>query len=431
MSPCCSSDWLQYRNPIGRTIFYRASVSTNILSEGIGFYDKSRSDIKSAAFSSDIRVTELDGVRGMAILFVLLWHYVGIPLSPAGIHLNPDQWIPSIKLSMILLRSGVDLFFVLSGFLITGILIDHRASRIYYRPFFARRICRIFPLYYVLFLIFAGARFAGVRGPFFDGPIPLMSYATMTQNYFMAGYGTYGAIWLGATWSLAIEEQFYLLFPFVVRHSRRSLPWLFVVGIVGAPALRIWCYHHFGNDDFAAYTWLPCRLDSLCWGAIVACTLRTSIGVNFLQRYRSALAVVFVVLLAGAVILDAALARDIGYHMSIWGHTLLAILYASFIVLVVLNAGRDITRLFRWRPLCDLGRISYGVYLTHGIILAFVFAAFSRPAVLDGVVGSSLVLAAFILTLVIASVSYRYFEKPIIKLGHRIDYDKGVLQPLS
>ena len=366
--------------------------------------------------SSDKRIIELDGIRGVAVLFILIWHYVGIPWLPAGIELHPDSWIPSFKLSLIFFRSGVDLFFVLSGFLIGGILIDQRETKYYYRTFFIRRLCRIFPLYYTLLLIYVVARFAGVRGQLFDGPIPLASYMTMTQNYFMVGIGTYGAAWLGATWSLAIEEQFYLLFPFIVRYAKRALPWVLLIGIVGASLLRIWCYHHF-NNDAAAYMWLPCRLDSLCLGVLTAYLLRMPVTLSFICRRRRWLAGIFAALTAGAIGLDAALARDIGYHMSIWGHTLLAPLYASAILLAVLYEGRGCIAFLRVRPLVFLGRISYGVYLVHGIVLISVFAVAGRTVRLGNLIDAGLLACALTLTIAICLFSYRWLERPFLQIG--------------
>lgn len=128
---------------------------------------------------------------------------------------------------------------MLSGFLIGGILLDQRQVQNYYGTFYLRRVCRIFPLYYALVLTFLAAKAFAVQGEFFTGPIPLLAYATFTQNYFMTSFGTYGAAWLSATWSFAIEEQFYLLFPLVVRHTERALPWILVGGLIGAPLLRI------------------------------------------------------------------------------------------------------------------------------------------------------------------------------------------------
>jgi peptidoglycan/LPS O-acetylase OafA/YrhL len=364
-----------------------------------------------------VRLAELDGIRGIAALFILIWHYVGIPMPPAGIYLQPDSWIPSFKLSLIFFRSGVDLFFVLSGFLIAGILLDHRKSQSYYRTFFIRRVCRIAPLYYTLVLIFAVAKITGANGPLFDGPIPLAGYITLTQNYFMAAWRNYGAIWLGATWSLAIEEQFYLSFPFIIRRAGAALPWILIAGIVGAPLLRIWCYHYFGNTDWGAYVWLPCRLDSLCWGALLAYILRKPTALSIICRRRQWIIGGFILLLAGAAVLDAALARDIGFHTSFWGNSLLAVLYTFAILLAVLYAGSSCTAFLRLDLLRRLGKISYGVYLVHGIALMSIFSIVGRPVGLKSLWDAGLIGIALMLTIVLCTISYHRLEAPFLRLA--------------
>ena len=124
------------------------------------------------AASSNVRLVELDGIRGIAVLFILIWHYIGIPM---GIQLQPDRWIPNFHSVLIIFKSGVDLFFTLSGFLIAGILIESREAPTYYRTFFVRRVCRIFPLYYTLVFVFIVARLAGAGGPLFAGSIPFLA----------------------------------------------------------------------------------------------------------------------------------------------------------------------------------------------------------------------------------------------------------------
>ncbi|MFT3780851.1 MAG: acyltransferase [Nibricoccus sp.] len=365
----------------------------------------------------NIRVPELDGIRGIAILFVLIWHYVGVPLPPSGVHLEPDRVVPSFKLSLIIFRSGVDLFFVLSGFLITGILLDNRDSKSYYRTFYIRRLCRIFPLYYTVLMIFIIMKGVGARGPLFDGTVPLTAYILMVQNYAMAALQTYGAAWLGVTWSLAVEEQFYLSYPLVIRIAGRALPWILVGGIVVAPILRIVCLYHFGGSDWVPYVWLPCRLDSLCFGGLIAYVMRRPATFAVLCKRQTILGVGSVVLLIGAIFLDAALARNLGYHMSMWGHSLLGALYGILVLLVLINVGRSFVGFLRWKPLLFLGKVSYGIYLLHGIVLQSLFDGLGRPVALNDFVDVGVVAAAFVLTILLCGVSYRWLELPFLRSG--------------
>jgi peptidoglycan/LPS O-acetylase OafA/YrhL len=179
------------------------------------------------------RIPELDGLRGFAILLVLIYHYVVFPLH--SLEPRSPTWLAAC---LDLTWSGVDLFFVLSGFLVGGLLYDARESPYYFRTFFARRVCRIFPLYYVLLtLVFLGGPYVGIYtavpgGPHFTpaGPSPV-SCIFFLQNFWAAETGTPGSLWLAVTWSLAVEEQFYLVIPFLIRYfpARYFPPLLFAL----------------------------------------------------------------------------------------------------------------------------------------------------------------------------------------------------------
>jgi peptidoglycan/LPS O-acetylase OafA/YrhL len=107
-------------------------------------------------------------------------------------------------------RTGVDLFFVLSGYLITTILLNNRNSPSYFRSFYGRRVFRILPIYYVMFAVYVVGSYLSWSPSLFAGKVPEWTYAFGLQNFWMAARQDYGATWLAATWSLAIEEQFYL-----------------------------------------------------------------------------------------------------------------------------------------------------------------------------------------------------------------------------
>ena len=157
------------------------------------------------------RVSELDGVRGIACLLVIADHVIVSGL-PHGI--LPGRIVPW-------LIGGVDLFFVLSGFLIGGILLDNRSATNYFRAFWIRRIARIWPVYYLLVFSFFAVVVARpmLPWPWLDrfllkDAMPLWTYPTFLQNFAQGASGLDGgARWVASTWSLAIEEQFYLLLP--------------------------------------------------------------------------------------------------------------------------------------------------------------------------------------------------------------------------
>ena len=177
------------------------------------------------------RVPELDGVRGVAILLVLVWHYIA---SQAVV---TDGTLASQALRALAITwSGVDLFFVLSGFLIVGILLDAKGGDAYFSTFYMRRACRIVPLYLLMVSIFAVVTTWQLHTSdfLFKEELPLWSYFTFTQNFFMHGRG-FGPHWLGVTWSLAIEEQFYLVVPLLVHWlDRKKLLAMFLFLILAA-----------------------------------------------------------------------------------------------------------------------------------------------------------------------------------------------------
>ena len=144
------------------------------------------------------RIPELDGIRGVAILMVIVWHYFYSQIHPARHSVLAMSAIP-----FSLCWSGVDLFFVLSGFLIGGILVDSRESANFFRIFYLRRVCRIAPIYVLLLMTFGLAYLlSGSDGRFswlLGGPLPALSYVTFTQNILMGLRGTFGATWLAPT----------------------------------------------------------------------------------------------------------------------------------------------------------------------------------------------------------------------------------------
>ncbi len=201
------------------------------------------------------RIPELDGLRGIAIGMVLLYHYFFFHAPKV-----PGSFAAYAQVPLRLGWSGVDLFFVLSGFLIGGILLDARGSSNYFKVFYKRRFFRIVPLYaaclaaafalYTLSHVGVANRFAWM----YDGKLPWASYSLFLQNFWMARFNTAGAFPMAVTWSLAIEEQFYLTLPMLVRFlSRRQLVTALLVGIFVAPVFRITLYLSWPEYSGACY----------------------------------------------------------------------------------------------------------------------------------------------------------------------------------
>ncbi|HEY7214949.1 MAG TPA: acyltransferase [Thermoanaerobaculia bacterium] len=370
------------------------------------------------------RIPELDGLRGLAILLVLLWHYAAVPLATSTA-------LPGIYLARLLRLSwsGVDLFFVLSGFLIGGILLDHRDAPRYFPVFYLRRACRILPLYAAwLLLFFSLPRLVPsmIHAPgiseLFARPLPGWSYLTFTQNFVMAERGDFGAVWLSPTWSLAIEEHFYLVLPMAIRFlPARSIPPIFIgaglAGLLGRLAA--------GPERYiAVYVLTPLHFDSLLGGVLCAFALREPTYRHWLLRARRPL--YGLVLVFFGILLSLSLFRHYGFEGSPYLFSILAVFYGAVLILAVTEGRGPIAWLTRRRWLRELGIVAYAVYLSH---LAILFLAHGlilgrSPSLATGPEVMT-TLAAAIACVTLAFFSWRALERPLISWGRRLDYGDG------
>jgi peptidoglycan/LPS O-acetylase OafA/YrhL len=368
--------------------------------------------------NSSARSPELDGLRGLAILLVLFYHAV-FELQPSSKLLSHAIVVGRLA------WSGVDLFFVLSGFLIGGILLDVRTSPRYFKTFYFRRAYRILPLYFVALALFSVRYLHGAAGPlgnFSHSELPWLSYLTFTQNIWVAMLGTFGAGAMAATWSLAVEEQFYLTAPFLVRkisHEKLARVLLAVIG--SAPLLRTALYFTIRHPGIADYVLMPCRADALSLGMLVAWAIRTPRCWNFILAHRSALKKSAWILLAAVVVLTPFGDPREGPSVTI-GYSLLALFYTSVLLLTVTGNGL-MQRTLRSRILMRLGSVSYFTYLFHlplmeamrrVIGLRFAYAS-EATQFLGGWLGIGV-------TLGLAALSLRYFEKPLLRIGQTHRY---------
>lgn len=365
------------------------------------------------------RVPELDGLRGVAVLLVILCHYVYGSL--------PRRGAAALRASLGWTWSGVDLFFVLSGFLIGGILLASRESPRYYRTFYLRRACRILPIYFAVvgaaFAFAALAQQGLVPAVPFRRLLPPWTYLTLTQNLFMAYYDGFGSQFLAPTWSLAVEEQFYLAMPFIIRLvPRRRLPLVLVAGILAAPILRLWLGTvEGGTAPLATYVLMPARADALLLGVLAAWAWREE-GFRRFVREAGAWLVLPPALCALAVaVLSRSGDTQLSAEMAHGGYSWLALGYA-FLVLAAASQAPGL-KVLRWRPLAALGQISYTTYLLHMPMLRIVHFTLRGdfPSV-TGATAQGVTLLAFALTLAVAALSWRFVEGPIVRWGHRAPY---------
>jgi peptidoglycan/LPS O-acetylase OafA/YrhL len=373
------------------------------------------------------RIPELDGLRGLAILLVLIWHLGCDAISAVG-----HRWLFYLIDAGSLFWSGVDLFFVLSGFLIGGILLDARKSPNYFKAFYARRVFRIIPIYAVVVGAFYLCIAAGVPqriagGDWLFGPtVPWYSFAAFTQNI---GFGIGGpnfAYWLAATWSLAVEEQFYLVLPAVIWFaSERWLPYVLGSAILAAPLLRLFLNLSYSHGKIASFTLMPCRADALLLGVAAAILVRNRSMWESLKIQRRRLVAVWIALLAGLPFFILFKAAD--PLKSFWiltaGLSWLAFFYLGLVLLALIYSDSWLGGALRTSWLRALGTISYAVYLLHWPVLGLTFMIFrhKRPWA-ETSAERGLVLLALAFTIAIASLSWTIFEKPLLKIGHMVKY---------
>ncbi len=356
------------------------------------------------------RKLELDGMRGIAIILVLIWHYLA-----CAARFSPDSIFARFAWLLNFTWSGVDLFFVLSGFLIVGILLEAKGSTHYFRVFYLRRACRIFPLYYLMVFTFLVLTKLNTFESewLFAKPMPLLSYLTFTQNFFMHRQG-FGAHWLGITWSLAIEEQFYLLIPVLVRYlSTRVLLRLFLATIFMAPVLRIVI------DGLGAYVFAFSRCDSILAGGTLAILLRDEATLPLLKKHRDAVQKLFFLLLAGAIVLT-------GWNNDLGGaphHFLFSLLYVCFLLIPFVKPDGLISAFLGNKVLIWFGMRSYGIFLFHQPVNGLVHHLFFQSG--PTLTGLSSVLATFLslaVLFLISEISFRYYESFFIGIGRRSGY---------
>ena len=372
------------------------------------------------------RIPELDGIRGIAIGAVLFYHYFFLlTQSRAGSALS--YALAAGRLGW----SGVDLFFVLSGFLIGGILLDARESSNYFRVFYTRRFFRIVPVYYLcLVAAFAWSYLVhlGLAHRFDWMPpyqLPWVPYLIFLQNFWMAHRTSLGSWGLGATWSLAVEEQFYLTLPLLIRFvNPRRLLAVVISGIALAPALRIMLYALWPEHFFSWFILMPCRADSLLLGVLAAMAIRNPSWREGLARHRGTMRFLLGLFAIGFIILTLKSPSAVGLGTLTIGFTWLALFYVCILLYGLLFRDSWLSRCLRWSWLGWLGSIAYGVYLLHEFLRPIFFGLLWSPVPATIPLRDQWVsVLALIVTLVLCRVSWVYFEKPLVRLGHRARYE--------
>lgn len=375
----------------------------------------------STAVGARRHVPALDAVRGLAILLVLAYHFRG--------DVGPASALDSGLFA--LLRAGglgVDLFFVLSGFLITGILHDTPRDHRYFRDFYIRRTLRIFPLYYAtLFLAFVVLpRLAPAAARTYEHSIPHQFWLwTYLANVFVAVKEAYVLTGFNHFWSLAVEEHFYLVWPFVIYMcNRQQAMRVCVACFIGALAFRLGLVLS-GDHPISPYVLTPCRMDALAAGGWLALAIRGSRGLQGLEAPArigfvpcAAVAAACFCWKSGGGPMDA-FTLVVRPALSTW-------LFGTVLILALAAApGGWHARFWNSRILRFFGKYSYGLYVFHYPLIS-TFEAWFRISRLTSLTGSPVLARVLFIglctgcTLILALLSWNLFEKHVLKFKDRL-----------
>lgn len=345
----------------------------------------------------DKHFTQLDGLRGIAILIVLIGHVASRPIGMGIQHLGQ---IPPL---------GVDLFFVLSGFLITGVLLRAKGRPRFFGNFYARRVLRIAPLYFTLLLFMFGiAHYRWVPFSFESHDLKWWVFTLYIQNIYYKTIGNLGPLVIAITWSLAIEEQFYTVWPLLVaKLNPRMLTSVAIALIAIAP---------FARFVLPKYGWDPyinplCRMDAMAMGAILSIWIFQSGPSDALIRKY-----------ALRVITLAGLGEIFGLLVHISHYVDKSFVGLAFTGLLALSlVWNPLSALLSIWPLRQTGKISYCLYLVHPSIGAVLYYEMHGASIVQKIVRSTLII---LLSYLLSVASWKLFEQPILRLKRYFESSK-------
>lgn len=356
---------------------------------------------------ASLHIPALDGLRGVAILLVVFYHLAN---SLEGEFGYGNLLLSVAKIGWI----GVDLFFVLSGFLITGILYDSKTSKStnYFKKFYMRRLLRIFPLYYGILVLFAIYYTiwpnSGLHGH--DNPAWIWIFMT---NFVMSWGGAFGV--LDHFWSLAVEEHFYLVWPLTVfLFSRRRLMQLAVALFFLSFGLRI-ALLLGGTSNEAIYLLTPTRLDALSIGAFLALATLTQegarklVGPSWLMGIASGFGIIAIIIIRQTV-------NELDTTIQVLGYSLIAVFSSATLLLSITTPIQKVFNLgiLRW-----FGKYSFGIYVFHPIIFIQVFHTDLARALRFGNGAVDMIVSVCIamgVTIAVTLVSWHFWESQFLKL---------------
>lgn len=348
----------------------------------------------------------LDVLRGLAICFVVFYHNFG--------------FLTFFKFGWM----GVDLFFVLSGYLITDLLMQSRENRYFFRNFYIRRALRIFPLYYLVLIAFftLSPTLFSQKGPgttfsyYNDNKTWFWSYF---QNWLMVFKGAPPVPFLAHFWSLAVEEQFYIFWPLIIFFVRpiSRLRKLIIGLILFSVVLRILTWALYPNDVEVFYCNTLTRMDSLLMGSLLAVHLKEgrSIPSSLIKLSTAA----FILLISCSLIIFGNVRQDNLIFPTI-GYSVSALFFTCMLYLILKNEKNLTGWIKHLHPLSFIGKISYGIYVYHIPIYLVLSATISELLASHNTsfISSAAIISmlSLVLTIAASTISFYYIEKPILNL---------------
>jgi peptidoglycan/LPS O-acetylase OafA/YrhL len=338
------------------------------------------------------RIAELDGLRGLAALAVVVAHYGG-EVRHGVAALTLGWW-------------GVDLFFVLSGFLMGSIILNHHTEPGFLKSFYLRRAARIIPVYFSVIAATLLAAALTEGNNWSDRPFGAPVYLLFLPNIAMSLWGA-GGDWLKPSWTLAVEEQFYLVLPFLIMWVPQRFLMRVLLGLC-ATAIVFRCVF-YQPDGFAALTLFPSRMDLLLGGVVLAYVWRQFDLSSHLQALRTVPFIAMIALLCVALYSS--------HLFLILSPTLASVGFASFLLVTLLGAPEG--RRYRSPGLRYFGKISYALYLVHQPISGLLHGLILNEAPDVGSLPQiGVTLLAFAVSVGLASLSWTWLERPILTFAH-------------
>lgn len=358
------------------------------------------------------RKPPLDGIRGVSAVWVMCFHYFYTLALPAPLLLLAKYgW------------TGVELFFVLSGYLIATILHHHQKSPTLFSSFYGRRSSRIMPLFYASIALCYVINEWMLRAP---NPVtvPYWSYFLFVNDIFISHTDTMGTI--AVAWSLAIEEKFYLVSPFLFRFFSFRTRFIILIGVLSwSVARQAWLsyYSHlsFLSEGKALQNSAWLRWEGICLGMLAA-MITVKYGESFwrLPRVRKLNLLLFVVVLS-SMFLPWPPSDSPWFHaVTAIQYLRISLIYCSVLTLVLGWEGTKATNWLGSRPFVWLGSISYGVYILHIPIMQISAALTRRLGLPEGLTKELFSKSVGVATtLLVAHLSWKFFEKRFVDAAHR------------